>query len=562
MLRRGGIPLKRFQTSAYRMLELLVWHGANGSVTVEALAAGNSKQQRVCVSGDHVQILRIPLECDTEYSLDWQGVDISLAYLSGHPDIRDGGVLFLELEDVPDIGQSDGRTRGWYDHPYREQYHFSPYKNWMNDPNGLCWFDGYYHLFYQANPFEQKWGNMYWGHAVSKDLLRWKHLPYVFEPQQELLGKSELVGGAFSGSAVPLDDRVDLFFTRSIQAAGGKAIKEYQVVSSTRDMLEFSPEETIIAQGPPSATEDFRDPKVFRMDNRWFMVLGSKYRGEAAILLYESEDLRSWCFLHPLLTEQDPSIRAMECPDCFFLDGKYVVITALMAHTDSCGRFQMSKYYIGHFDGTQYIVEHSGWFDFVGNIYGVQSFEHENRRIAVGWISDFYGEQPRWDNGAYGSTGLPRLLRLENGRLFMEPLPELETLQDQLLFERCGNVPPTTVEGNSYHCKVSFSNETDCDILLGQEDEKEIHLIQQDGVTRLQTIGVQTEGIHFISDAGPVLQLDIYVDRRLTEVFINGGECVGAKLFYTGHDQGIFALSARHPSRVSGVTLHTMHSIW
>ena len=73
------------------------------------------------------------------------------------------------------------------DTPYREQYHFSPVVNWNNDPNGLCWFKGYYHLFYQLNPFEQEWNNMYWGHAASKDLVHWTHLPVVLEPQKEIL---------------------------------------------------------------------------------------------------------------------------------------------------------------------------------------------------------------------------------------------------------------------------------------------------------------------------------------------------------------------------------------
>ena len=90
----------------------------------------------------------------------------------------------------------------WYNTPYWEQYHFNPYQGWLNDPNGLCYFQGYYHLYYQYNPFGQEWSYIYWGHATSKDLVHWVHLPVCLEPQQELLGKPELSAGAFSGCAV------------------------------------------------------------------------------------------------------------------------------------------------------------------------------------------------------------------------------------------------------------------------------------------------------------------------------------------------------------------------
>ena len=102
------------------------------------------------------------------------------------------------------------------DTPYREQYHFSPVVNWNNDPNGLCWFKGYYHLFYQMNPFGQEWNNMYWGHAASKDLVHWTHLPVVLEPQEEILDNLAIKGGAFSGSALPVGDEVYFYLTRHI----------------------------------------------------------------------------------------------------------------------------------------------------------------------------------------------------------------------------------------------------------------------------------------------------------------------------------------------------------
>lgn len=95
----------------------------------------------------------------------------------------DRGIRFLD----PDSGD-EMELGKWYDTSVREQYHFNPFMNWVNDPNGLCWFKGYYHLFYQSNPFGQEWNDMYWGHAVSRDLIHWTHMPMFWN-------RSRICGG-------------------------------------------------------------------------------------------------------------------------------------------------------------------------------------------------------------------------------------------------------------------------------------------------------------------------------------------------------------------------------
>jgi sucrose-6-phosphate hydrolase SacC (GH32 family) len=163
----------------------------------------------------------------------------------------------------------------------RPQSHLEPFEHWMNDPNGLCRFQGRYHLFYQFNPYGWNWDNMHWGHAVSRDLVHWTHLPVVLFPQQELHRSDDHSGGAFSGSAVPVDSAgrpcagddaqaIRLFLTRHIERHGDpSSLVEYQSTCLCSDGITFGPEHPVVRRptGRHDATEtdlglDFRDPKV------------------------------------------------------------------------------------------------------------------------------------------------------------------------------------------------------------------------------------------------------------------------------------------------------------
>ena len=169
---------------------------------------------------------------------------------------------------------------------------------------------------------------MYWGHAASKDLIHWTHLPVVLEPQREILDHpGKLAGGAFSGSAVVRGEEVVFFLTRSLGPCNDdENTVQQQWVMRSRDMLHFTQEELVIKEPPQDASYDFRDPKVMWAGGTWYMALGSALEGKAAILLYESEDLIHWDYAGPLLTEKEEGIRCVECPDFIELDGKHLVI--------------------------------------------------------------------------------------------------------------------------------------------------------------------------------------------------------------------------------------------
>lgn len=515
------------------------------------------------VGENYYEWLKFPLVKNSDYEILVSNLEVSIAYLSGNDNILEEGICFLTFD--PDVKKIQGKQLSdFYDTPYREQYHFVPFKNWINDPNGLCWYKGKYHLFYQANPHSQKWDNMYWGHAASPDLIHWVHLPYVFEPQKEILKNPALKGGAFSGSAVPFKDEVYFYLTRHLgPLEDGDSTLEWQTMTKSRDMLNFDEEKVIIRSKPAGVGHDFRDPKVFRANGKWYLVLGANLNGDSAILLYSSSDLCNWTYENPLILEKDRRSTTFECPDCFELDGKYVAVGAMMNHVDEHNRRQMTKYYVGNFENQTFHVAASGLFDFGGNFYAVQSFEHEGRRIAIGWISDFYGEHIRVPNGAYGSFSIPRVLSLHNFRLHMEPVPEIYSLKEKAIYSGRGeNVSLQGIKGNSYYANLEFCGSTDFNILLGENGGSSISLQRLNGVTKIKTDGVKSENVDFVSDAEDIENIEIFVDRRVVEVYLNHGYSVGTKLFYNATKNGVFKAVFDHQDAVAKIEVNPMKSIW
>jgi len=508
--------------------------------------------------------IKIPLHKNTDYYAELDNIQVSVAYLSGGEDLLERGICYIEFAECTRVLEGKELSKH-YDSPIREQYHFSPIKNWVNDPNGLCWFKGYYHLFFQANPHEQKWDIMYWGHAVSRDLIHWTHMPYVLEPQRELFYKdgSPRTGGAFSGCAVPLKDQVNFYLTRHEGELGNKFTREYQTMAVSRDMVRLENETVVLSDKPRGVLQDFRDPKVTKIDGSWYMVLGCCKDGKPSVLLYRSEDLLHWDYVNDLVTEREADAATLECPDFFQLDGKYIAMAGLMGYTDLHGRFQMTKYYVGQFENEKFKAEQTGWLDFGGNFYAAQSFAHDGKRFLIGWISDFYNEHIYRENGAYGSFGLPRILKVKENKLFMEPVPQVYGLIDKVLYRGCAEkVSVKAIEGNTYYAKITFRADTDFKITLVKDEERYIGLEKRGRSTEIVTYGAERSNIHFVADVTEVKFLEIFVDRRLTEVFINHGEAVGSKIFYTEKHDGEFEFAAEQEDALEEIEVAHMGSIW
>lgn len=167
------------------------------------------------------------------------------------------------------------------DPTFRLHYHFMAKAQWMNDPSGLVSYGGYYHVFYQHNPYAPRWGSMHWGHARTKDFLSWEHLPVALAPSEEYD-----LDGCFSGSAVVADGQMQLFYT-GVREVKGKLVQvQCRALSSDGIHFRKDPLNPLISTYPPEGSQDFRDPKVWRWGEAWFMALGSGQGGRGKVLLY------------------------------------------------------------------------------------------------------------------------------------------------------------------------------------------------------------------------------------------------------------------------------------
>ncbi|NLD88391.1 MAG: glycoside hydrolase family 32 protein [Clostridiales bacterium] len=291
----------------------------------------------------------------------------------------------------------------------RQKYHFEPQKGWINDPNGLIYFKGRYHAFFQHNPYAPVWDTMYWGHAVSDDLINWQELPIALYPDMPY----ENSGGCFSGSAVEKDGRLYIFYTSVSNELG-----QTQSLAVSDDAVTF-----VKYEGNPIigsiGVKDFRDPKVTKLMGRYYMVCGSGSGGTGRVLLYVSDDLYFWEPLGTLI-EGKRFGNVIECPDFFELDGKYVLSFSQM-FTD---KQRAIRTIVGSFDGMRFTPEAEYDLETGPDYYAPQSFlDHLGRRIVIGWMVNPRGHGQAGLDYA-GAFSIPRQLFFEDGLLKGFPIAE------------------------------------------------------------------------------------------------------------------------------------------
>ncbi len=287
----------------------------------------------------------------------------------------------------------------------RPVMHFSPVRQWMNDPNGLCKVGDTWHLFYQFHPAGTDWGPMHWGHASSKDLFTWTHLPVFLHPDQNLwqLGAT---GGAFSGTAFQdRQGRLKVFYTERLPAydlyKGYREIQKMAVPDS--NLISAESVVTVLQHRPTGVSHDFRDPKVWwdETTNAYRMLLGASIEGDPAVLLYASPDLSDWTYLGPLYRAparfRAEGARAVECPDFFPLDGKWVLVMGFVGHTDpASGRHNLLYALVGDFRNDRFVPdrEELQLLDFGTDYYAMQSFAADGRQIAMAWLFNWEDRKP------------------------------------------------------------------------------------------------------------------------------------------------------------------------
>ena len=315
----------------------------------------------------------------------------------------------------------------------RQRYHFMAQTGWLNDPNGLIYFRGKYHFFFQHNPYNGFWDSMHWGHAVSDDMLHWEYLPLALAPSEPYDNHQR--GGCFSGSAIEHDGKLFLMFTGT--ANEGKGFEQTQCIAYSEDGIHFEKYEgnPVLTAPEGIPTDQFRDPKVWKHEDTYYMVCAASRDNNGQALLYRSQDMFHWTCFNVLAESRGKWGYMWECPDFFPMGDKYVLTFSPMrvgGHT--------SVYLVGDFDyGTGKFHYHiSGEIDWGLDYYAPQSFlAPDGRRIIVGWANGWewmplwkdWG--PTYKEGWCGSFNIPREVRmLEDGTLQFLPIAEVETLRE------------------------------------------------------------------------------------------------------------------------------------
>lgn len=295
-------------------------------------------------------------------------------------------------------------------------YHFTPRKGWMNDPNGLIFFKGKYHAFFQHYPHAPRWGTMHWGHATSINLINWEEQDIALYPDMPY----EDDGGCFSGSAIEKDGRLFLFYTSVSHSMGQTQSMAYSDDGFTFKKYEGNP---IIASSPFDSNKDFRDPKVIKFQDEYRMIVGAGVDGIGKILLYRSKDLYSWDYMGELLSDAKYG-GCIECPDLFPLEDKYVLMFSsikALPHKVCFG--------IGEFDGERFTPDNMDEpfkpIEIGPDFYAPQTFEDDNgRRILIAWMYN-WKRTARAGQISAGAFTIPRQLELSlKNELLMLPVDE------------------------------------------------------------------------------------------------------------------------------------------
>jgi len=418
--------------------------------------------------------------------------------------------------------------------PHRPQYHLLPAANWMNDPNGPIYWQGKYHMFLQYNPNGAFWGDMHWAHAVSEDMVHWKHLPVAMAPTPGGPDKD----GVFSGCAV-IDNGVPTIVYTGVNP------ESQCIATSSGDLTNWKKfEGNPVIAAPPKGMEvaGFRDPAVWKEGDTWLMALGSGFRGKGgAALLYESKDLRKWNYLHPLVTghmkegakTKDPvdSGEMWECPDFVPIDGKYLLIISTE---------RVVKYLLGSYNDRRLQPETAGGIDF-GSYYAARTMANTgDRRILWGWITESRTDVAQRAAGWSGVMSLPRELKLYGSQVQMRPAAEVEKLRGKHLgTEAAGDCLEILAEidpgdapqaGLKLRAAADGSEQT----LVYYDRPRKLLCVDRSKSSTDSSPDKAMQSGPFLLGRGEPLRLRIFLDGSVVEIFANDRFCLTARIYPAG----------------------------
>jgi beta-fructofuranosidase len=451
--------------------------------------------------------------------------------------------------------------------PMRPVYHFRPPAHWMNDPNGAIYHNGYYHLFYQHNPYGDDWGHMHWGHARSRDLVHWEHLPIALWPSLEK-GEEHIYSGC---ARVNAEGQPMLLYT-SVGGGerGNRPPNQQWAALGDPDWLTWQkhPQNPILAldtHGGPPFEGDWRDPYIFEAGGRTFMVLGGDVDDTAGVALYEATDgaLAKWRY-HKLLYQAPRSeIRFFECPNFLPVGDKWLLLTS---------PYRPIPYVVGDFDlaTLTFTPTAQGVLDWGKNDLASANFYASNTLydadgacILLGWVRGFPAGR-----GWNGCLSLPRILTIDaDGHPRQRPIPQLQQLRSrhtaysQLTLDGAFLLPD--VAGDTLEISALFEpgEATTVGLRVRRSGDGERAIsISYDGAA-LTVAGIQTP-YRLAPDQG-TLGLHLFLDKSVLELFIDDGR---SAITYVSlppvEDTGVELFAAGGAARLLSLDAWQLRSIW
>lgn len=416
---------------------------------------------------------------------------------------------------------------------YLPKYHIYPKTGLMNDPNGLAYFEGKYHVFFQWYPFDAVHGLKHWGHTTSKDLIHWSNQEMALIPNQEFEKN-----GCYSGNAIEHDGQLFLFYTANYKTPAGKIARQAMAIMSPDGKIEKL-DKPIIDGAPDGLSGELRDPFVFERENQFYMLLGggkfnnanrNGFGDEGVLLIYQSDNLYDWHYLGLIDLPIDTGYM-LECPSLINIDGKDVLMLSPMGISETELQFKnrfATVQLIGQLDITNLkftsqsneVLEIDSGFDY----YAPQAFYGEHHQpISFAWFGCgepiYLTDQEKWKHG----LTMPQKLTITDNKLYRFPVPELLGAFEDLTPIHSSNVQ---IEAKYYRLHL----ENGYDIAIG--DENDIWTLNYDSDTSLVTLSRTELAKRIDPEYGETRQVkieqlksvDIFVDNSFIEIYLNEGE--------------------------------------
>lgn len=427
---------------------------------------------------------------------------------------------------------------------WRNKYHIMAPIGWINDPNGLCEFNGKYHCYYQYSPLTPMGGLKFWGHSVSNDLVNWEDKGVALYPDID-----EDRDGVYSGSAFVKNDTIYFFYTGNVKYEGEydyilTGREQNVILVTSKDGINFSEKRVVLKNSdfPKDMSLHVRDPKVWEEDGVYYMVLGARTAdNEGCILLYKSNNIYNWEFVSVPAGKQDNMGYMWECPDIFKLDNNDILMFSPQG-IDPKGYKYNNIYQCGYAKGKfnddkkefkfDEFIEIDRGFDF----YAPQTFEDsKGRRIVIGWMGvpdAIEHKNPTINNFWQHQLTIPRELVLKNNKLYQLPIDELKKLRIGNSIKKDVDLNKGSIleifESNTFELNIDFRESNKFEIIL-REDCK---LSFSDNVFKLE-LGKSGYGRDMRAvEIDYIYSIKIFSDNSSLEIFLNNGEEVFSTRIY------------------------------